>query len=317
MGYFEDFEKALSKGFVFVLVIGTTDTSLIPGITIAGANPELTHYTPAADAEYLVLGKCRVIPTVPMTPDGKPTPALITRAALRLAGAGSIVVNAGAKVKPSIPYVELGGEPGGDIRRGRALNYRVIERIVNNGLVLGESLGRISPSLVIGESIPGGTTTAMAFLVAMGYDAWGKMSSASPVNPRELKIAVVKETLRNAGINEPVTDPLAASSKVGDPVVPAMASIAIGAVRAGAKVLLAGGTQMGAVLAFIKSFSGDALGSIAIGTTRWLVNDKTADLLGLVKEVAQVPVVSADLDFSDMPYDGLRAYVEGRKERGT
>lgn len=81
--------QQLSRGFLFTLVIGTTDTSLIPGITIAGAKPELTHYTPAADAEYLLLGRCRVIPTVPMTPpDGKPTPALITRAAIKLTGAG-------------------------------------------------------------------------------------------------------------------------------------------------------------------------------------------------------------------------------------
>ncbi len=84
----------------------------------------------------------------------------------------------------------------------------------------------------------------MAFLVAMGYDAWNKMSSASPpVNPRDLKIAVVKEALRNAGIDKPLEDPLEAVSRVGDPVIPAMASIAIGAARQGAKVLLAGGTR--------------------------------------------------------------------------
>ncbi len=84
----------------------------------------------------------------------------------------------------------------------------------------------------------------MAFLVAMGYDAWNKMSSASPVNPRDLKVAVVRDALRNAGIDKPLEDPLETVSRVGDPVILAMASIAIGAARrGGAKVLLAGGTR--------------------------------------------------------------------------
>lgn len=73
----------------------------------------------------------------------------------------------------------------------------------------------------------------MAFLVAMGYDAWHKMSSASPVNPRELKISVVKRALERAGVSKALDDPILAVSKVGDPVIPAMASIAIGAARAG------------------------------------------------------------------------------------
>ncbi|MGC8544014.1 MAG: nicotinate mononucleotide-dependent phosphoribosyltransferase CobT [Vulcanisaeta sp.] len=317
MGDFSQHMQYLSKGFLFVLVIGTTDTSLIPGITIAGAKPELTHYTPAADAEYLVLGKCRVIPTVPMTPDGKPTPALITRAAIRLTGAGVLIVNAGVRVRPNIPIVDLQGEPGRDIRTGLAINRGVVDRVFENGIVLGENLARVSKAIVIGESIPAGTTTAMAFLVSMGYNAWSKMSSASPINPRELKIAVVKEALRNAGVDKPLEDPLEAVSRVGDPVVLAMASIAIGAARQGSKVLLAGGTQMAAVLAFIKHVNRSALSNVAIGTTRWLINDKTADLIGLVKEVAEVPLASVNLDFSNMPYEGLRAYEEGFVKEGV
>ena len=38
---------------VFICVIGTTETSKIPGISGAGATPELTEYTPAADAEII------------------------------------------------------------------------------------------------------------------------------------------------------------------------------------------------------------------------------------------------------------------------
>ena len=157
----------------------------------------------------------------------------------------------------------------------------------------------------------------MAFLVAMGYDAWHKMSSASPVNPRELKISVVKRALERAGVSKALDDPILAVSKVGDPVIPAMASIAIGAARAGSHVILAGGTQMGAVLAFVKSFDKSALSRLAIATTRWLINDKSADLIGLVKEVYPIPVVSSNLDFRDMPYESLRAFEEGFVKEGV
>ncbi|MEM3511163.1 MAG: hypothetical protein QXY80_00740, partial [Candidatus Jordarchaeales archaeon] len=63
---------------VFVCVIGNTETAKIPGISAAGKNPELTDYTPAADVELLFYGECRCIDGVPVTPEGIPTPALIT-----------------------------------------------------------------------------------------------------------------------------------------------------------------------------------------------------------------------------------------------
>ncbi len=69
---------------VFVCVISYTATCEIPGITVAGANLESLKYTSPADAEFLHYGHCKCIDKVPVTPDGKPTPAIITRAALRL-----------------------------------------------------------------------------------------------------------------------------------------------------------------------------------------------------------------------------------------
>ena len=43
------------KNPIFICTIATTETSRIPGLTGAGATPELTKYTPAGDAE-LILG---------------------------------------------------------------------------------------------------------------------------------------------------------------------------------------------------------------------------------------------------------------------
>src|SRR5919201_1922520 len=104
-----------TKKPIFVCVISYTATSEIPGLTVAGANQDLVKYTSPADAEFLYHGRCKCINAVPATPDGKPTPALITRAALRAAEIPLLVVDAGTKVKPSIPYVSFGLEPGRNI----------------------------------------------------------------------------------------------------------------------------------------------------------------------------------------------------------
>ena len=78
-------ERVRGKRFRFVCVISYTKTCEIPGLTVAGVNSELLQHTPAADAEFLYHGECKCINSIPATPDGKPTPALLTRAALKTA----------------------------------------------------------------------------------------------------------------------------------------------------------------------------------------------------------------------------------------
>ncbi|KKL84983.1 hypothetical protein LCGC14_1779830, partial [marine sediment metagenome] len=62
----DDFvSKVKGKKPLFICVLGNTETAKIPGISAAGANPEITDYTPAADVEYLYFGKCKCIDGVP------------------------------------------------------------------------------------------------------------------------------------------------------------------------------------------------------------------------------------------------------------
>ena len=295
---------------VIVVVAGTTDISLIPGITIAGASPELTHYTPVADVEYLLTGRPRSIPGIPVTPDGIPTPAVVTRALTR--DVPKLAAFAGGRVRPRVPYIDLGGEPGGDFRRGPALSESTVENILENGRTLGRELAKAG-DVFIGESIPGGTTTAMAILVALGYDAWGKTSSASPNNPRELKAAVVREGLARAGR---LDDPVKALAEVGDPVHVGVAAIALGVLDAGGAPVLAGGTQMLAVAAIIKSLGGD-LGKVAVATTGWIVDDRSADFLGLAREIGVTNIKVARTSFSSSRFPGLRYYDRGYVKEGV
>jgi len=309
-------DQLKEKQPLFTCVIGVTETAKIQGISAAGENPEITDYTPPADVELLQLGKCKCIPGVPVTPDGIPTPALITMSALKLADIPTLVVSAGLKVKPHVPFMDLGGSPGRDIRTGRALDNA--EEVMNRAKIAGENLSKTADYLVIGESIPGGTTTALSVLLAMGVDAKGKVSSSMPVNPHELKIKTAEEGLKAAGVKagEFAHDPIKAVSTVGDPMQPALAGLVLGAAGR-VPVIMAGGTQMAAVLAVVKALNPDVLDNVAVGTTRWIIADKTADLKGLVAEIADVPVLAADLDFSRSRFDGLRAYDAGVVKEGV
>ncbi len=315
----ERFVNVLKNGkLLFSVVIGTTDTSLIPGITIAGASPELTHYTPPADVEFLLTGKCRVIPFPPVTPDGKPTPALISRACLLLLKIPAIVINAGSKICPTIPFIDLRGMPGRDIRTGYALDYEICSRIFENATDVGKFLGSSFDLVILGESIPAGTTTAMAIMVALGYNAWGKVSSASPVNPVELKISVVREALERASI-KCFEDPIKVVSHVGDPVHVALAGLVKGILESGSKALLAGGTQMCAVLAILRRLGIELDPEhVEIGTTRWLMYDKNSDVIGLVSEIwNRYAILVSELSLSESKYPGLRAYDEGFVKEGV
>jgi uncharacterized protein (TIGR00303 family) len=301
---------------LFICVIATTETAKIPGLSAAGANPDFTDFTPPADAELLLLGRCKSIQGVPVTPDGIPTPGLITLSALRLADIPVLVVNGGVKVKPQIPFVDLGGNSGRDIRSGDSVDNA--EEVFERAKILGEQLAKTADYLVIGESIPGGTTTALGVLTALGVNAQGKVSSTLPENPHSLKAEVVSAGLKaaNEKFGSLKNNPIKAISCVGDPMMPALAGLVVGGARL-APVLMAGGTQMSAILAVIRTLNPEVLCSLAVGTTRWVTMDKTSDITGIVKQFCDVPVLAADLDFGASVFPGLRIYETGIVKEGV
>ena len=150
------------KHFLFSYVTSYTETAEIPGITVAGAEPDLIKLTPPADSEFLQYGFCKTIDIIPMTPDGKPTPALLTRAVLDFANIPKIVINAGSEIYPKMPFVETNLPFGKNISVEPALERSTVEHAVDYGRILGRTLASCTDCLTIGESIPGGTTTALA-----------------------------------------------------------------------------------------------------------------------------------------------------------
>jgi uncharacterized protein (TIGR00303 family) len=309
--------RVASRRPEFWCVLGHTDTCLLAGISSAGVSEELRPLTPAADAEVVLLGAPVCLPELPSNPAGAPGPSGITRAALRLAALNPHFVGAGLRVWPNAPCERAGEEPGGRIDQGRAVTDA--EELFQAGVRIGREIGADDAGyLVLGESVPGGTTTALAVLLALGYAADGRVSGSMPGNAHALKTNVAHAALDAAGIapGEGRGDPLATVSQIGDPMQPLAAGIAL---AASCDVLLAGGSQMVAVAALIAALAGSsALEHVAIGTTRWVVQDPSADVVGLVHEVsADLPLLAANLNFSTSRHARLRDYERFMVKEGV
>ena len=311
--------KFSSKSPIFICVASYTQTSEIPGITTAGANIDLIPYTPTADVEFLYYGHCRSISGVPATPDGIPTPALITRASLMRSNIPFLVVNSGLKKIPEVPYISFNVKYGKNIRYQDGTDYFDFKKALEYGKTIGNNLSKSNGTVIIGETIPGGTTTALAVLKGIGIDADFKVSSSMVENPHDLKNRIVSDAIERANLcrSEEAIDKLAMIASLGDPMIPASSGIAHGAIMGGAKVMLAGGTQMTAVLGVLKIL-GTPLDNICIATTSYVLNDKSSDIKGLVDSIAaNVPILSIDLDFESSSIHGLNMYCHGIAKEGV
>ncbi len=309
-------ERFLTKNPIFVCVISYTETSQVPGITFAGANPDLIAYTPAADSEFLYHGRCFSISGVPATPDGIPTPALLTRTALSMGKIPCLVVNSGSKIAPKIPFISFGIRYGRNIQHEAALKLFETQQAFEYGKLLGNQLSMSSDLIVLGESIPGGTTTALGVLTGFGIEANYKVSSSMPSNPHELKIHVVQEAIQNQKITN-FKDSFKIVSSLGDPMIPAVAGIATGTIQSGSKVILAGGTQMAAVLAFMSSLK-VSLSNICLGTTSYVTKDENSDIEYLVRTISsEVPILSVNPGLDRSTKSGLTAYDKGMVKEGV
>lgn len=309
-----------SKKSSFLFTIAYTETATIPGLTIAGANTELTKFTPAADAEYIHFGRCKCIDSIPATPDGKPTPAIITKTALDMANIPITVIDSGLLIKPELPYVNINSKFGKNIALEKALEPKNVTENYEMGKVIGKQVSKNNDLLIIGESIPGGTTTALGVRLSLGIDAYDKVSSSMPQNPNELKNKIVKKSMlkSNVKFGDHRKNPFNAMSDFGDPMMPTVAGMAAEILSNNKKVMLAGGTQMCCIVAILKSLGVKFNSNLCIGTTSYVIDDSQSDLPGLVDQIADdVPIFYTDLGLENSKKAGLRSYAEGFVKEGA
>jgi len=289
---------------LFCSILGNTLLSTVPGISGAGPSPEGTLFTPVLDAELVTRGAITSFPMKPNTPTGCPTPASITRAMMELSEIRPLFINAGLRHPPTVPCFDVYGDVGCDPRYGDAVPRA--NELFARGEMMGEILSDTSDLLVLGECVPGGTTTALCVLRALGYNAAVSSSFAkNPVSQKEDICRLVLERIHNAG----VTGPLDIVRSAGDPMMPVAAGIAK---KYTGSLLFAGGTQMLAVCAVIKAMGGT---QPAVVTTSYVRDDPSANVQALADQIG-TDIIYVDPGFGDLGHAGLARYCIGEVKEG-
>ncbi|WAC05635.1 MAG: TIGR00303 family protein [Methanoregula sp.] len=289
---------------VFCSILGNTRLSTVPGISGAGPTPEKTLFTPALDAELIVHGSITSMPAKPNTPTGCPTPATITRAMMELTGISPLFINAGLAHNPTVPCLDVYGGVGADPREQDAIPCA--EALYQCGIWIGKFLSGLGDLLVLGECVPGGTTTALCVLRALGYSASVSSSFVkNPLSKKEEVSRIVIDRIRSAGI----TDPLNIIRATGDPMMP----VACGIARSySGNLILAGGTQMLSVAGLVRAMGGRVP---LIATTSFVRDDPSANVIQLSEEIG-VKMVYVDPGFEDLGHSGLARYCIGEVKEG-
>ncbi len=325
-----------------IVLLAATATAAIPGISAAGATPESRRLTAAADAELLVLGPGRHRPHgLPPLPAGV-SPALISQVVVDSLGWHPLVVDLGCALAPSVPHLRLpgclGAGPARCLTSGRAMDRGTVAGLLALGRRWGVGLGKARSlrPLLLAECVPGGTTTAQAVLSGLGLAVEGLVGSSLRDPDLSLKAQLVRQGLTAAGLGlpssqgegpPPAADPLDVVAAVGDPMQPVAAGLVLAAAAQGVPVLLAGGSQMAAVLALALALAPASLrtglaAQVAIGTTAWVANDPSSNLGGLLQTLERrwgvTPLgLVADLRFQAPQHPALLDYERGFVKEGV
>jgi uncharacterized protein (TIGR00303 family) len=308
----------------FFLCIASTHTSDIPGISAAGSSAEARRLTPCTDAEALVAGKALTAESIPVSPVGVASPVVITRACLALLDVAVEVIDCGAFAPPAVPFRLVGTRPAACLTTGKALPIEDVIALFEAGKSVGEEAAKAYDYIVLAECVPGGTTTAMAVLSALGWNVYGMLSSSLPVASHDQRRDLVVSGLMNAALNQEALreQPLYAVAAVGDPMQAFVAGVAFSA-SAKIPVILGGGSQMLAVHALLKALNGTAAdGTISVprppivATTKWVAFDPNARTVHLSRELS-APYTAACPDFSQSRHDQLNRYEQFHVKEGA
>jgi len=304
MGFLSEIPDITFNNPIFCSILGNTLLSTVPGVSGAGATPEKTLLTPVLDAELITLGAITSHPVRPDTPTGCPTPASITRAMMELCGMQPLFINAGLRHTPTVPCLDVYGMVGDDPRFRDAVPHA--QDLVLKGEVIGKFLSKSSDLLVLGECVPGGTTTALCVMRALGYEA--SVSSSFVNNPVTIKEEICRGALGRIKADA-ITSPLDIIRYTGDPMMP----VAVGIAKTySGKLILAGGTQMLAVSAVIKA-EGRSLPHVV--TTSYVRDDRSANIQKIAKKIG-VEIIYVDPGFGDIGHTGLARYCIGEVKEG-
>jgi uncharacterized protein (TIGR00303 family) len=341
----DSWTQALEQGWHrsrTLLLLAATDTAAVPGISAAGASPQARLGTAAADAELLLLGpggrRCHALPPLP----AGVSPALISHVVLSQLGLleRTRVLDLGCAIAAAVPHLRLPGlESAGPARclsTGQALAPARVAALVQRGSAWGRRWDPAEP-LLLAECVPGGTTTALAVLEGLGVAAAGLVSGSLRQPAHGLKSALVAQGLAAAGfeaaelaaVADPLAfaDPLNVLAALGDPMQAFAAGLVGEAAVRGVPVLLAGGSQMAAVLALALALAepGQRLAladRLVVATTAWVAEEAGSNLALLLERIGARWQVRPRLEVAALRFHGcssaaLRDYERGYVKEGV
>ncbi|MEA2019733.1 MAG: TIGR00303 family protein [Campylobacterota bacterium] len=312
-------EHLRGKKATFMLALSNTKTYEIPGITQAGI-PGMIHLTPTLDSEFLSTGEVRSLDNIAETPKGVPTPALITRGIHLLNPYNDIeLLNLGIEMVPKVDYFKIHNfdiKPSKRIDDGASIDAT---DIFQKGVEFGQSYKCKNDYIILGESVPSGTTTAAATALGLGYDCKDKFSSSFKNVPNNIKEKTIQKALKNIKKDDDIFTIL---SKVSDNMIIFNAGFILG-LNNKIPLVLAGGTQMACVLLVVNKILETMDGKIdtsnlALCTTSWVVNDENSDIKSLI-EMSELNINSyyTDFDFSLSNHPALALYDQGEAKEGV
>jgi uncharacterized protein (TIGR00303 family) len=320
LGKVDFLEFLRAKKATFLLSASVTKTCEIPNISQAGI-PGRLYLTPTLDAEFLCTKQVRSMPNIAQTPKGVPTPALITRAVHELSAFSNIeILNLGLETLPQISHFKIHNfaiKPSGRIDDGAKINAM---EIFQKGLDFGQSFKTNDDYVILSESIPAGTTTANATALALGYECDGYFSSSYKNSPNDIKNNTIEKALKRVDLNGDLFDNL---GYVSDNMIIFNAGFILGSRANNLKVILAGGTQMAAVLllvnSILRSMGGELDSSnIALCTTKWINKDENSNIKALLEQLDfSINAYASDFDFSLSSHPALKLYDQGEAKEGV
>jgi len=307
------------KQATFMLALSNTATADIEGITQAGI-PGMIHLTPVLDAEFVTTGQVASMPSVAETPKGVPTPALITRAIHLLSPFTHIeLLDLGLRVQPQgddLIVHRFDISPSGNIAEGANIDAKAV---FEKGYAFGQNYQLKDDYLILGESVPSGTTTATATALALGHDAKYLFSSSFNEVPNNIRQQTIEASLNNV---KNKTDLFEILGSVSDNMLIFNAGFILG-VNGRFPVILAGGTQMAAVMLVanrIIQYMGtdNCIENLLLCTTRWVAEDENSD----IKSLLEMPDFSvnayyADFNFNLSDHPALKLYDAGEAKEGV
>ena len=320
LGSVDFLEFLRGKKATFLLSGSVTKTCEIPNISQAGI-PGKLYLTPTLDAEFLCTKQVKSMPDIAQTPKGVPTPALITRAVHELASFSNIeILNLGMSVEPKIDYFKIHNF---DIKESQNIatgaNINAME-VFQKGLEFGQNFQTNDDYVILAETIPAGTTTANATGLGLSYECEGYFSSSYKNNPSDIKNQTIKEALARVDLKGDIFEIL---SNVSDNMIIFNAGFILGSRANILKIVIAGGTQMAAVLltvnSILRSMGGEIDSSnLALCTTKWISKDENSNIKALLEQLDfPINAYASDFDFSISNHPALKLYDEGEAKEGV